>query len=148
MSAFDEKDERLEAYRQLSEDLRHHRSLGWAIPSAVLVVVSIILQFVFSKENTLNSLQKFLLLCTGGVFGLILTFTLRKYVSRSSNRICQLKKLEKESRYLKRFCYDEPEYLQTPLGEIMFVFLFAVSAAIMLLGVWFLFCSFQGIQMC
>lgn len=124
----------LEEYRECSEDRRHYTDLTWQIPSAVLVVDSVVVGLAFSKDADLPSGGAGALVLLGGIFSLILTFNFWKYVYRSSRRLERLKEIEKQHPELRRFTDKEPWYARTPLGQLTAVFLFVVSLSLLYLG--------------
>jgi len=118
-------------------------TLTWQIPSAILVVDSVVIGFIFSKDTSLPSWMSAALLVVGGVFSLILTFNFWKYVCRSSRRLERIKETEKQHSELRRFSAKEQWYGQIPLGLITTAFLIAVNVGLLVLagyvmGVWLL----------
>ena len=124
----------IEAYRECSADLRHYMALSWEIPSAVLVIVFLVLQLVFANNVPLSPVQKRLVISAAGIFGFILTLNFVKYVYRSDQRIHQLQGIENKHKELGRFLSKEPWYIRCPLGYPMAIFLLIVSFGLLAFG--------------
>lgn len=125
----------LEEYRECSEDRRHYTDLTWKIPSATLVVDSVIIGFAFSKDIHLPPWGAGALVLLSGTFSLILTVNFWKYAFRSYRSLKRLQGIEKQHPELKRFSVKEPWHVGIRLGRVTTLFLFGVSLSLLYLGV-------------
>lgn len=117
-------------YQELSEDMRHFRTMLWEIPAAIFLVDSFLLNLV-AAVRLYADLQR-TLIGFGLGFTIILTYSLLKAVKRSNNRIKELKEIEGK-RGLSRYGMKEPSYLRFPLGYPMFILLAGVIAFLIIL---------------
>lgn len=130
-----------EAYQEASEDLRHYNSTSWQIPSATLVVISIIAGITFSTSSTIHDdWQKGILLLFGSFFTFATAWNFAKYVHRSEQRIAILKAIEQKhiAEYARRFSNDESWWLQSPLGHATTYFLMLIGLGLLILAINFL----------
>lgn len=123
-----------EAYHECAEDLRHYNAMSWQIPSAILVVDFVVLQFVYTATN-ISSKQRAIALIVAGIFSLILALNFVKYVYRSGKRIAMFRKLEDHlPSYYRRFRDTEPWYIRYPLGYPAALFMLTISITLLVLA--------------
>jgi hypothetical protein len=116
------EDWELTYYQELSEDVRHFRTMLWEAPVAIFLVDSLLLSLVVDAKSY-PSLQR-TLVGFGLVFTMILTYSLFKATKRSWGRIEELKVIESKGGW-SRYGKEEPWYLRFPLGHPMIMLLVA-----------------------